>query len=140
MYDNDFFFKICLRKEKKKKQSDDIFIDAVTIFFKHFFQRKRKRTIIEQRSGTNWNKLEKLEVVGQKARDFRIESKRKGQTKNIKNQVTVFRNRFHSIRDYRFYSPFATISSVISSHGSHKSQREYYPPLALGGENHRVNA
>lgn len=64
MYDNDFFFKICLRKEKKKKQSDDIFIDAVTIFFKHFFQGKRKRTIIEQRSGTNWNKLEKLEVVG----------------------------------------------------------------------------
>lgn len=136
-----FFKKFSQERKKKKKQRNrtTIALDAVTIFFQHFskdfFQGKRKRRIIEQRSGTINSRSSKsldrklVTSVSGKGRDKRA--------KNFKNQITVFRNRFCPIRDYRFYSPFATISSVISSHGSHKSQREYYPLLALRGENHR---
>ena len=127
------------RKKKRSREVEQRALDAVTIFFQHFskdfFQGKRKRRIIEQRSGTINSRSSKS--LDRKLVTSVSEKGRHKRAKNFKNQITVFRNRFCPIRDYRFYSPFATISSVISSHGSHKSQREYYPLLALRGENHR---
>lgn len=86
-----FFKKFSLRKEKKKqkeKQNNDrcrnnFFQD----FSKDFFPRRKKKNNYRT---TIWNdKLEKLEVVGQKARDFRIvgQKGRDKRAKNFKNQV-----------------------------------------------------
>lgn len=129
------------KKGKEKEAERRYLYRCSNNFFQTLFPRKKKKNNYRT---TIWNKLEKnsrsSKSLDRKLVTFVSSQKERDRVKNIKNQVTVFRNRFHPIRDYRFYSPFATISSVISSHGSHKSQREYYPPLALGGENHRVNA